>query len=795
MKKALLTVVLSFLTIGLFAQLNMSLVGQVEYNDNLSDIWAWHDSETGIEYAIVGLHNGVSIVSLEDPADPQEVALIPGQFSIWRDIKTWDNYAYVVTDQGNSTEGLTVIDLSDLPNSAPYFHWTPDLPGLGVLEHCHNLYIDEFGYCYLAGCDVNGGGNLVIDVFTDPWNPAFVVAAPNTYAHDVFVRDNIIYSSEISAGRLAIYDANDKDNIFLINTQPTPSTFTHNAWLSDDSNTIFTTDEVANAPVASYDISDLNNIEELDTYVPLETLGEGVIPHNVHVWQDWLIISYYSDGGIIVDAQYPNNLIEVGNFDTWFSGSGGFNGAWGAYPFLPSGLVLITDIQNGLYVLDADYVRACYLEGKVTNAINGANLPGVEINILSDQLNAATTDLFGDYATGQEQDGTFEVTFELTGFIPKTETVTLVNGELVVLDVELEPVGVVQGSVVRTTDGDPVPGAQVLFRGDEGDFFATADGSGTFSLFGILPGEYDVYAGAWGYVTSLETLDIANGGTVELEVAPGYYDDFILDLGWESESDANATSGFWEWGVPIEITFNGNVTTPGFDVEDDFGDRCYVTGNGGGGGGNNDIDGGVVTLTSPNIDLSDYNEPILQYQTYFWNGGGGGGSGDPNDHLTVRVTNGTDQVDVEVITTNSTDWSEIAMIELSSLIELTDNMHVIFESEDQQNTGHIVEASVDFFQIIEGNPVNTVDQLQQLDITVSPNPAISEMELAFDLSQFSEIPVFEVYNATGQLVEILEAKATQGRITFGETYQAGLYIIQLSNESGILGSLKVVKAE
>lgn len=32
----------------------------------------------------------------------------------------------------------------------------------------------------------------------------------------------------------------------------------------------------------------------------------------------------------------------------------GYAGAWGCYPFLPSGRVLVSDMQTGLYVLDAD---------------------------------------------------------------------------------------------------------------------------------------------------------------------------------------------------------------------------------------------------------------------------------------------------------------------------------------------------------------------------------------------------------------------------------------------------------
>ncbi|MCB0704723.1 MAG: choice-of-anchor B family protein, partial [Saprospiraceae bacterium] len=691
MKRVILSLFFALLAFGAFAQLNMSLLSHVEYNADLNDIWGYADPVTGIEYALVGVNNGVSIVSLEDPENAVEVAWIPGENSIWRDLKTWGTWCYVVTDQGGTTEGVTVIDLSDLPNSAPYYHWTPNLAGLGTIEHCHNIFIDEFGYAYLAGCNINSGGMLIIDVFSNPGTPDFVSAAPNSYAHDVYVRDNIMYSSEIYAGELAVYDVSNKDNIEFLASQETPFSFTHNAWLSDDGNTVFTTDEQPNAPVAAYDISDLGNIQELDLYQPLETLGDGVIPHNVHVWDDWLIISYYSDGGIIVDAAQPDNLIEVGNFDTFFGGQG-FNGAWGAYPFLPSGIVLITDIGDGLYVLDAEYKRACYLEGVVTSSFDGSNLFGVDIEILSPQLNQSSTNLQGIYKTGQEMSGTFDVTFTKPGFYPKTESVDLENGVITVLNVELDPLGVVQGSVVRDGDGNPVPGAQVLFQGAN-DFYVTTDGSGSFQIVGVEAGDYTVYAGAWGYITSAEALTITGNETVELTVSTGYYDDFTFDYSWIIDGDAS--SGDWELVVPQESTYNGAITTPGEDVTGDFSNRCYVTGNGGDGGAN-DVDNGKVTATSPVMDLSNFNQPILSYQAFFYNGGGGGGSGDPNDALVVRVTNGTDIVELESFTSSLTDWSPTSEFDLSSVIDLTDNMQVIFQTSDLPDSGHIVEAAFDF---------------------------------------------------------------------------------------------------
>ena len=81
-------------------------------------------------------------------------------------------------------------------------------------------------------------------------------------------------------------------------------------------------------------------------------------------WDDYLIVSYYTEGCIVVDAAQPDNLVQVGNFDTFLGGAqGGFSGVWGAYPYLPSGLIIISDRSDGLFVL-ATQLRSCLLSGR-----------------------------------------------------------------------------------------------------------------------------------------------------------------------------------------------------------------------------------------------------------------------------------------------------------------------------------------------------------------------------------------------------------------------------------------------
>jgi choice-of-anchor B domain-containing protein len=430
----------------LSGQLNMSLIGQYEYAFNTNDVWGYV-SDDGEEYALVGTRRGLSIVALDN--DPiEEVAFLDGSTSTWRDIKTWGDFAYVSTE---AADGLMVADLSKLPNEVPFYFWKPEFenpeqPGqFETLRTIHNLFIDEFGILHITGSNINNGGVIFVDVNARPGEPKVIGRGPGVYSHDSYGRDSILYSSEIYRGALGIYDYRDLSNITLIGIQETPLKFTHNAWLSDNGNTIFTTDERNRAPVTAYDISNLGDIKELDRYIPAGSISDGATPHNVHVWNDWLIISYYSDGGKIVDASRPDNLVEVGNFDTFLDGDAGF-GAWGAYPFLPSGKILITDSGNGLYVLEPNYVRAAFLEGSVKNrsdATGGGGLSGIinaQISIIDDEITLpGASKAGGIFKMGKAIPGKYEVEITADGFLPWRDSVLFENGVVTRLDVILDP--------------------------------------------------------------------------------------------------------------------------------------------------------------------------------------------------------------------------------------------------------------------------------------------------------------------------------------------------------------------
>ena len=774
------------------AQLNMTYIGQLEYAQDLNDIWGYAAPD-GTEYALVGTRTGFSIVSLEDPASPTEVAFIPGGSTTWRDIKTWGETAYVVCD--NCPDGLLVVDLSDLPNSAPHYFVT-DIPNVGTLGPVHNIYMDEFGYAYLAGANLNNGGMIYYDCFTTPGTPIFAGLAPAVYSHDVYTRGNKMYSSEINAGVFTIYDVTDKSNTVALGSQETEFSFTHNSWLSDDGNILFTTDEQANAPVGAYDVSDPTDIITLDQFRPLETLGDGVIPHNVHVWNDYLIISYYTDGCILVDAAMPDNLVEIGNFDTFIPASTGFSGAWGAYPYLPSGLVLVSDIGNGLYVLEPNYVRACYLEGNVTDASNSNAIADATI-VLETTNVIDNSDAFGNFKTGYAISGTYDVTVSASAYEPQTVQATLENGEITMIDVALSPLVpfAISGSVIEATTGTPIPNAQVVITNDEFDFNVQADANGAFNIPTFYAGSYSVYAGSWGHKTELVELDITPAsGNVEVQLVPGYEDNFVLDLGWTVSGSAN--TGDWERGEPIGIYVDQPGLefwlTPETDLPSDLGNYCYTTGNG------SDffddaVNGGVTRLESPTIDMTGWFEPTVSIYYYFFNVNTNNIS-DGNDALNFKVDNGIEtklmsSFNPEKLTLP--EWTQVVH-NVADFITITENMSFIVDTANDDDF-EITDASVDFFEAYDANP-NAINNpiAEGISVDVFPNPSIDQFVVSYDIESRKNA-FLVVTNILGQEISKISLENNIGQTNIGATFDAGIYFVQIENSGLKTVATKIVK--
>ncbi len=435
MKSKILSIIGLILSISLSAQssLNLSYLSNYSYSNNLNDVWGYA-TESG-EYALVGVYNGVSVVDITNPTSPVELGFFEGPNSIWRDLKSYGDYLYCVNE---SSGGLHIINLSDLiaGNSNPTSIQNTDLG----FTTGHNIYIDENGILYVLGANFGGGGAMMFDLNETPESPEYLGNYSGSYFHDAMVRGDTLWGGAIYNGEFSVVDVSDKANPVLLATHGTPHNFTHNSWVSDDGNTVFTTDEVSGAFVTSYDVSDLNNIEELDR-IQAWSVDTDVIPHNTHVAGDFLITSYYRDGVSVVDASNPTNLVEVAYYDSSpnYSG-GGFNGAWGTYPFLPSGNILVSDIENGLFVLEPKFTNASFIEGTITDALTQAPISNVNVQIQGSN-NPSISTLAGFYETGTANPGVYTLVVSADGYSTQFISITLYTAQTSEVNIQLTSSG------------------------------------------------------------------------------------------------------------------------------------------------------------------------------------------------------------------------------------------------------------------------------------------------------------------------------------------------------------------
>ena len=700
----------------IFAQnsMNLALMGTYEWpTTEGSDIWGWVDGN-GNEYALVGLNDRFSVVDVTLATNPTEMFFILDINSTWRDIKTWGNYAYITTE---ADAGLLIVDLTDMTGST-FWHVKDFFSANGNdtlhWEAAHNIYIDENGVAYIFGASNPNGfpsppdGAIFLDVNANPTNPVYLGEWNDFYIHDGMTRGDTMYVGCIYEGEVYIVDVSNKANPQAIGQHATPNNFTHNAWVSDDGNFVFTTDEQSDAYLAAYDISNLNNIQEVDRIQ--SNPGSNSIPHNTHVDGNFLITSYYRDGTTVHDITYPNNMIQVAYYDSYSGSGNGFDGCWGTYPFLPSGNIISSDInsstnQSGkLLIYERQFQQACYLEGNVTDVNTTNAIASADIEILTATV-SATSNISGDYLSGVANSGTYDIRFSKAGYLSDTISSVLSNGIVTTVNAQLIPLQSFTGvGMVTDINGNGIANAQVLIYNNDFIFTVTADLNGNFNIANMYDGNYEVIAGQWGYntVCSNETITISSSN-LTIVLPEGYYDDFTFDFGWSVSGGVTQSSdGIWERGNPEGTSRQGVDFNPEDDLANDCYENAFVTGLAAGGSvGSNDVDDFNTILTSPVFDLSSGSNHLLSYYSWF-NNDFPFGSNPPNDSLIISLSNGSNTVVLQTITSSSPDLGQwnLNTFDVSQYIMLTTSMQLILETADwDANGGHWVEAGLDLFNI------------------------------------------------------------------------------------------------
>lgn len=697
-----------------YGQAQLDFVSNLDYQElhdaQLNDVWGYVD-EVGNEYAVIGTTKGTSIVDVTDPVNPQEIFWLDGAQSIWRDPKVYGDYAYVTTE---AEVGMTIIDLSPLPASSSLTSTVFMGEGSITWESAHNCFIDDMGFLYVFGANYGEGGAIIYDVNTTPMIPEEVGIFDTWYVHDGYARNDTLYLAHVNDGFLSIVDISDKSNPVLLGTKITSNSFTHNIWPSDDGQVVYTTDELPNSFVTSYDITDPTNIVELDRVQ--SSPGADVIPHNTFVVNDYLVTSYYVDGITIHDASYPYNLIEVAAYDTYPGQTPTYDGCWGVYPYLPSGNILGADMTEGFFVLSPNYEKAAYLEGVVTDFSNASTLNNVSIEIVSsDQYENTNTN--GFYASGMAAAGNYDVKYSKVGYFPQTVSVSLAQGVVTIQDIQLVPIEQFNVTInVIDGGGNPITDAQISLNHPLISYNGITNGIGeeNFNLF--YQESYELIVGKWGYYTECSNPVInTSTGEINITLMNGYYDDFSFDFGWTVTG--NAETGEWERGIPNPTT----NTVMGSDVFGDCGSMAYVTGNKINVDPDyDDVDNGITILTSPQMDLTQYANPAFRFSyAFFCNHG-------PeliDDTLSFMIGNGSEfEIFYQVLPPQGDPMvfeDYFLIIPQQTSIAITNSMTFKVFISDVEPHVNITEAAFDFFRVEEAWGI---EEANSNTFTIFPNP-------------------------------------------------------------------------
>ena len=628
----------------------------------------------------------------------------------------------------------------------------------------------------------------MLDLTVDPMNPVEVGEVDDWYTHDGVARGDTLYMGHINDGYMSIWDVSNKTNPVILGQQVTPGNFSHNLWMSDDGDYIYTTDEITNGYIGEFDISDPTNIVELDRIQ--SSPGMDVIPHNSHFINDYIVTSYYRDGVTVHDVANKGNMVEVGNFDTSPSFSGdGFNGCWGVYPWLPSGNIITSDIENGLHILGVTYTRGCFLEGTVNDASTTAPIFGVTIELVATTITDQTS-IVGDYATGYAIAGSYDVIYSHPAYISDTVYgVSLVNGQVTIQDAQLVPI--TNYDLLVSIDelaniGSAIPNVDVIIENDDFTFSGTTDANGEITFFNFYGGTYNIYIGKWGFI------EICNQGVLfgpndtiySGSLEAGYVDLFNLDLGWQISGAA--PFGVWERGVPIGTTAGGDLSNPDVDAVD-CGSKAYVTGNGGGSAGSDDVDFADAILTSPIMDLSNGGGlPVISLD-YWWRNFAGQVT--PNDSLIFVIDDGSDEyVVAEYYAGDDAENWQSLQIDVMNTTQNLNTIKLIVKTADwDAEGGNLVEAGIDNFRVdyvLNINPVNA-----ELDYSIYPNPSNGVFNLVFG-TDVPESLTINIYDISGRLVASSNVKKNNAIVNIENP---GVYTIISVGEDYVGSPVKVVK--
>lgn len=375
-----------------------------------NDSWGWTDPSDGKEYALVGLDNGTAFIDISSPTSPVYLGKLPTHTSnsSWRDIKVYNNYAFVVSEANN--HGMQVFDLTRLRTvTNPPVTFTEDAHYNGF-GSAHNLVINEdTGYAYGVGTGSYNGGPHFVNI-QNPLNPTGEGGySLGSYSHDAQVvtycgPDTDYLGKEILVGsnesQVVIVDITDKTNPIGISTISYSNVgYTHQGWFTEDQTFFIVGDEADeqnvgfNTRTIIFDFTDLDNPQHHFEYIG----PTPAIDHNGYVKGTKYYMANYRAGLRVIDISdiSNSNIAEEGYFDSYpNNNNANFSGAWSVFPYFDSGNIIISDINRGFLLVKAattDLVPPAAVCQDVTIALDASG----NATITAAQIDNGSTDNSG----------------------------------------------------------------------------------------------------------------------------------------------------------------------------------------------------------------------------------------------------------------------------------------------------------------------------------------------------------------------------------------------------------------
>lgn len=356
-----------------FSHQNISLLGQFNdttvvaesvYGIRYQSCWGWQNPLDQKEYAIIGSTAGTYIIDVSIPTAPTQINYIPHRQTdcIWHEYKTYGNYLYIISDDAGNNS-LQIVDLSTLPISATVIY-----DSNSIFTHAHAQYVDG-NKLYVSSVNASGNySSMNVYSLNDPTFPTLLRRLDSDFpsinsVHDMYVVNDTVYASCGNSG-LYIFHYDTIANHFILlgslTNFPTQR-YNHSSFLSPDHGYLYMCDEVPSGmPFSVVDVRDISNPTVIGTY----NTNVGATPHNPYVKDNLLFVAAYQDGLYIYDISNPITPVLSGYFDTHPQNPPGtypspaYAGCWAAYTDLPSGIILASDMQLGLFILDVSVITS-----------------------------------------------------------------------------------------------------------------------------------------------------------------------------------------------------------------------------------------------------------------------------------------------------------------------------------------------------------------------------------------------------------------------------------------------------